>query len=289
MLDFRAPALDDQARIEAFVRRSGQIGCDVTFVNTFLWRNRYDIRVAFTDDAYYKCYFTAGALTGYTFPMTAGDPRAAVDRILDDARERGIQPLIGLLNDRNAELIRSWYGERVRIEEDRDSFDYLYDREALATLSGKKYHAKRNHLSRFYRTYGNYSVEEIKKENFSDVMSVAKRWQQGTEDTGELRALRDALMYYERLGLFGVLLYVDGRAVAMSMGSRISDDVCDVNFEKAVDIDEAYAVINNEFAKRFDSFRVFNREEDLGVEGLRKSKLSYHPSALLCKSTAYFK
>ena len=288
MLDFHTPTLDDKERIEAFVRQSGQIGCDVTFVNTFLWRNRYDIRVAFTEDSYFKSYYTDGKLSGYTFPMTTGEIRTAIDRILEDARERGIRPLIGLLNDRNASVIRELYCDRVCIEPDRDSFDYLYLRSDLAELSGKKYHAKRNHLSRFHRTYENYSIEEINKNNFKDVIAVAKRWQQDAEDNGELNAIRDALLYFDRLGLFGILLYVDERPVAMSIGSRISDDVCDVNFEKAVEIDEAYAVINNEFAKTFDRFTYLNREEDLGLEGLRKSKLSYYPFELIQKSTAIF-
>ena len=288
MLDFHTPTFDDQERIVAFVRESGQIGCDVTFVNTYLWRKRYDIRVALTDDTYYKCYVTDGTISGYTFPMTRGSVKDAVDAILSDAQERGIRPVIGLLNERNAALIRELCGDRVVTEEDRDSFDYLYERAALAELSGKKYHAKRNHLSRFYRTHGNYSVEEISKENFHDVIAVAERWQQGAEDNGELSAIRDALMHFERLGLFGLLLYVDGRPTAMTIGSRISDDVCDVNFEKAVDIGEAYAVINREFAARYDSFTYLNREEDLGLDGLRKSKLSYHPVQLVKKSTATF-
>lgn len=288
MLDFRTPTLDDGERIRAFVRESGQIGCDVSFVNTYLWREHYDIRVAFTDDAYYKCYARGGEVTGYALPITRGDLRAAVDTLLADACERGATPLIGLLSDRNADLIRELYGGSVSVSHERDSFDYLYERANLAELRGKKYHAKRNHISRFYRTYQNISFREINPENFSDVLSVTERWIATGGDTGELQIIRDALAHFDTLGLFGLLLYVDGRAVAMSIGSAISDEVCDVNFEKAVEIPEAYAVINNEFAKRFDSFVLFNREEDMGLEGLRKSKLSYHPDALLRKSTAVF-
>ena len=288
MLDFRTPTLDDRERIEAFVRESGRIGCDITFVNTYLWREHYDIRVAFTDDTYYKCYVMDGKVSGYTFPMTRGDIRTAVDRIVEDARERGVTPVIGLLNDQNADIIRKLYGDRVSIRISRDSFDYLYERAHLAELRGKKFHAKRNHISRFFREHADISVKEICKENYSDVLSVVERWTSIGGDTGELSIIRDALEHFETLGLFGILLYVEGRPVAMSIGSRISDEVCDVNFEKAVEIDEAYAVINNEFAKHFDGFTLFNREEDMGLEGLRKSKLSYHPDILLRKSTAVF-
>ena len=288
MLDFRKPTLDDKELIDDFVRHSGQIGCDISFANTYLWREHYDIRVAFTEDSYYKCYQRNGAISGYAFPMTRGDVKTAVDRILDDARERGLTPFIGLLNDTNTSLIRNLYGDRVSVREERDSFDYLYRREDLAVLSGKKYHAKRNHISRFFREHGNYSFEEIKPANFDDVISIAKRWQNGAADTGELTIIRDALEHMDVLGMFGLLLYVDGRPIAMSLGSKLNDCVCDVNFEKAVEIDEAYAVINNAFAKHFDSFILFNREEDMGLEGLRKSKLSYHPEILLRKSTAVF-
>ena len=288
MLDFRPPALDDKERIEAFVRESGQIGCDTSFVNTYLWREHYNIRVAFTDDTYYKCYVMNGQVTGYVFPMTRGDIGTAIGRIIDDARERGAAPVIGLLNDQNAEVIKRLYGDRVTIRMERDSFDYLYEREHLAELKGKKFHAKRNHISRFFREHSDVIVREISQENFADVLSVVERWTDTGGDTGELMIIRDALMHFDALGLFGLVLYVGGRPVAMSIGSALSDEVCDVNFEKAVEIDEAYAVINNEFAKHFNSFTLFNREEDMGLEGLRKSKLSYHPDVLLRKSTAVF-
>lgn len=288
MLDFKPPTLDDRGRINDYVLHSGQIGCDVSFVNTYLWRAHYDIRVAFTDDAYYKCYLRNGTVSGYCFPMTRGDIRTAVDRIVDDARERGNVPFIGLLNEANAAVIRSMYGDRVQIAEDRDSFDYVYLRENLANLAGKKYHAKRNHISRFFREHDDYSIKEICRENHADVLSVCERWQEGAAETGESEIIRDALEHFDTLGMFGLLLYVGGSPIAVSIGSAINGQVCDVNFEKAVEIDEAYAVINNEFAKRFDSFTLFNREEDMGLEGLRRSKLSYHPDILLTKSTAVF-
>lgn len=288
MLDFRTPTLDDKERIESFVRYSGRIGCDTTFVNTYLWRRRYDIRVAFTDDTYYKAYFTDGVLSGYSFPATKGDYRAAVDTVIADARERGVQPLIGLLTDRQTATLRILYGDRVSFEPERGAFDYLYRRADLVALRGKKYHAKRNHISQFNRAYGHYTVEEINEINRGDALAVAERWQENEVLTGELDAIREALEHFDRLGLFGIILYVDDEPIAMSIGSRITDEVCDVNFEKALDYEGAYAVINQEFAKHYSSFTYLNREEDLGIEGLRKSKLSYHPCLLIRKSIATF-
>ena len=289
-LEFRQPILSDKELIEKFLEAEGAIGCDTTFVNTYLWRDHFNIKVAFTEDSYFKCYGEDDVITGYAPPMTFGDYKTAVDRIRADARARGIRPLIGLLTDEKAEIIRGLYNRAaVSVKPSRDSFDYIYERKDLASLSGKKYHAKRNHISRFFRTYDNIIVEEICERNFEDVYSVTERWMAVNGDTDELGIIRDALDHFDALGLFGLLLYVDDKPVAFSIGSRITDEVCDINFEKAVDIDEAYAVINNEFAKHFDSFTYFNREEDMGLEGLRKSKLSYHPYMLLNKSDAHFR
>ena len=288
MLDFRTPTLADKERVDAFVRDCGQIGCDVTFTNTYLWRDRYDIRIAFDEDTYYKCYAADGQVTGYALPVTKGDIRRAIDRVLTDARERGGKPLIGLLNEANAEKLHRLYRGLATIREDRDSFDYIYEREHLAELSGKKYHAKRNHISRFIRNHPDHEVMELNEDTFADALSVAERWQQNAEDTGELAIIRDAFAHFDALGMFGLVLYVDGMPAAMCAASEINSCVCDVNFEKAVDVDGAYAVINNEFAKRFTQYTLVNREEDLGLEGLRKSKLSYFPDILYSKSFAVF-
>ena len=288
MLEFRTPSIDDKERIDAFVAKSGRVGCDANSVNTFLWRDRYDIRIAFTDDSYFKCYSTDGIVTGYSMPITYSDYRTAIALIKEDAAARGVEPLLGLLSDRNVGLMHRLYKDNVAITADRDSFDYIYDRRDLASLPGKKYHAKRNHIARFYRQYDDVVVEEICDKNAQDVLTIAKKWQGDAPDNGEMAAIRDALKYFYRLKLFGLLLYVNEQPVAFTIASRINDEMCDVHFEKAVDIEEAYAVINNEFAKHYDSYNYINREEDLGLEGLRKSKLSYHPSALLSKYNAVF-
>lgn len=288
MLDFHTPTLAEKEKIESFTRASGQIGCDVGFATTYLWRKKYDIRVAFTKDTYYKSYFQDGKLLGYSLPITKGDLKSAVDVLFDDARERGIEPMIGLLSDSNAELISRMCKNAV-ISENRDAADYIYLRENLQNLSGKKYHAKRNHINKFLKTYKNYSLKELNIDTFPDAFTVAKRWEvQSGDSTGELEIIKDAFEHFDELSMFGLVLYVDEKPVAMTVASKINDEVCDVNFEKAVDIDEAYAVINNEFAKHFDSFTLVNREEDMGLEGLRKSKLSYSPDILLMKHTAHF-
>ncbi|MBQ2972431.1 MAG: DUF2156 domain-containing protein [Ruminococcus sp.] len=287
MLDFYTPTLDDKEWIEKLTENCGQIGCDISFATTYLWRNRYNIKVCNHNGVLYKAYFSRNGDVGYTFPLGDKPPKEMLEVLLNDAEERGVKPLIGMLNKTNAEILRHLYPDEFEFSEERDSADYIYSRENLAFLSGKKFHAKRNHISKFKRNNEDYFVKEIDSSTIEDAYFVAHKWHmQNDSDKSELFAIREALDNFSALSLFGLVLYVKNRPVAMTIGSKINSSVCDVHFEKAVDVDGAYAVINNEFAKLHDEFLQFNREEDLGLEGLRKSKLSYNPDKILMKYTA---
>lgn len=291
MLEFYTPTLSDKEWIENLTFHCGQIGCDISFATTYLWRNKYDIRVCNYNDTLFKAYFMDEGKVGYTFPVGKMSPKDALEVLLSDAKSRGVAPVIGMLNKTNKEILEHLYPDVFEITEERDSADYIYSREDLAQLSGKKYHAKRNHISKFVRNNPDFYVREIDGTNIEDAYFVAHKWQMGAEsdDKSELCAIREALDNLEMLSMFGMVLYVNNRPVGMTLGSKINDFVCDVNFEKAVEVQGAYAVINNEFAKANPHFLQFNREEDLGIEGLRKSKLSYYPDKILMKYTAIMK
>ena len=287
MLDFYTPTLEDKNWITEITENCGQIGCDISFATTYLWRNKYDIRVARYNDTLFKAYFGSDGDMGYSFPVGKMSPKEALEVLMRDAKERGQKPLIGMLNKTNAEILSHLYPDVFEFTEERDSADYIYSRENLANLAGKKFHAKRNHISKFMRNNPDFLYKELDNSNIEDAYFVAHKWHMHNDsDKSELYAIREALDNLEELSLFGGVLYVNSRPVAMTIGSRINSNVCDVNFEKAVDVDGAYAVINNEFAKAHSEFLQFNREEDLGIEGLRKSKLSYNPDKILMKYTA---
>lgn len=290
MLDFYTPTLDDAGWYEAITENCGQIGCDISFATTYLWRKKYDMRICRYNDTLYKAYFGADGKMGYSFPVGKMSPKESLEILLADAQKRNVKPLIGMMNKTNAEILFHLYPDKFDFIEERDSADYIYSRENLATLPGKKYHAKRNHISKFMRNNEDYLYTAIDATNKEDAYFVAHKWHmQNDSDKSELVAIREALDNFDELSLFGGILYVNSRPVAMTIGSKINSFVCDVNFEKAVDTDGAYAVINNEFAKAHPEFLQFNREEDLGIEGLRKSKLSYNPDKILMKYTAIMK
>jgi hypothetical protein len=153
-------------------------------------------------------------------------------------------------------------------------------------LPGGKYHSKRNHISKFNRSYPKWRFSIINRDNKLDALYVAEQWFKVNEiplSSGEeYFAIREALDNYELLHMHGGLLYVDDKPVAMTMGSRINMVTFDVAFEKALtEYSGVYAKINNEFVKTLVGFEFVNREEDLGIESLKKAKLSYHPVAIL--------
>ena len=188
----------------------GQIGCDVSFATTFLWRNKYDIKVCRYNDTLYKAYFNKHGVGGYSFPIGDKPPKEMLDVILADAKARGTKPLIGMLNKTNAEILSHLYDGVFEFTEERDSADYIYSRENLALLPGKKFHAKRNHISKFMRNNPDFCYKELDSSNFEDAYFVAHKWQMSSSagDTSELLAIREALDNFDALELFGGVLYV---------------------------------------------------------------------------------
>ena len=187
---------------------------------------------------------------------------------------------------------------------DRDGYDYLYEVERLAELGGKKLHAKRNHINRFVENNPTWAYEEITPATLPECLEMDKEWyrrslqREGDAEERDLGdegiALRTAMEHYEELGLEGGLIRVYGEVVAFTIGDRLSADTYDVHFEKAYgELQGAYAMINREFARwvraRHPEIRYLNREDDMGVEGLRKAKQSYYPDLMVEKHTAVMK
>ncbi len=174
---------------------------------------------------------------------------------------------------------------------DRNNFDYVYNAEDLATLAGRKYHAKKNHVNKFKNTYQDYRYLPLTSELTGMCIDNAVEWckkhgcQQGDGLDMEKKAIIEALNSFDFLDLAGGAIMVEGKLEAFTFGERLNSDTVVVHVEKAnPNIPGMYAVINQEFSSRYwPQFRYINREEDLGIPGLRKAKLSYHPEILLEK------
>ena len=294
MLNFRLIEKSDINKFKSYYDYSEAFGCDVNLLNAYLWRNEYNIRFALSEETLIKAYFKEDdTVWGYCMP-TGKNIKGALQEIINDACERGKKPYIVMLTNEQRAMLEEFYPSQFTYERSPENQDYIYLTKDLVMLAGKRYHGKRNHIARFYKTYDDFRFETIDSSNKADALSVAVEWCRensiNPDKNEEIAAISEALEMYEEYNLQGAVLYVEDKPVAMTLGSEISDRVFDINFEKALRTYEGvYAVINNEFAKTLTKYEFINREEDMGIEGLRKSKLSYNPVIILDRFNAELK
>lgn len=294
MLDFKLIEKSEISEFEKYYDYSTALGCDLNVLNAYLWRNEYNIKFAIFEQTLVKAYFNDDdTVWGYCMP-TGKSVRNALYAIMDDAKERGISPYMVMLTTGQRGMLESTFPSRFEYTRSPENQDYIYVTEELVTLAGKKFHAKRNHISKFYKTYSDAHFETLSNSNKTDAWNVVEEWcKENSIDINnyeEANVIKEALEIGDDFDMKGAVLYVDKKPVAMTLGSEISPLVFDINFEKALrEYDGVYSVINNEFAKLLTSYKYINREEDMGLEGLRKSKLSYNPLIILDRFNAKLK
>lgn len=295
MIQFERLTLERKEEYDRYLMNCGQRGCEYSFVNLFLWGRQKAAEVA----GYLVLFSHFNGHSVYPFPVGQGDIRPVLDAIIADSQERGIPCRFTSLNQADMELLEAYYPGKFRFRCDRSDFDYVYNIDDLAELRGKKFQQKRNHLNRFEENHPDHRVEPIVRENMDAAARVIENWYRSKQESGpemdlglEQVALRRAFEHFDELGLEGLILYAGGEPVAVTVGSRLSPDTFDVHFEKARDeIQGAYGAINRAFARylreKYPELRYLNREDDLGLPGLRKAKLSYNPAFLVEKCWAY--
>ncbi len=323
MIPFKSPELNDREAAAKAVADSGYTGSDTGFANIYLLRKKYGTLIAFQDGFLFRYYNGEGSRRGYAFPLGAGDPQAALAFIAEDARESGRSLEFCLVDEPRAQILREYFKAgtnsteaTINFEEKRGDSDYIYSAESLATLAGNLYRKKRNHISRFNRTYGQFELCHITPENVDVALDIEKQWLKSvagetaceptceceeaaraecSEDEksrmAEYCAIEESLQHFDALGMKGAILYAGEVPVGMTMASEIIPGVWDIHFEKVIGEyadNGGYAVINKLFAERLVAAgaKFINREEDIGLEGLRKAKLSYYPLTILDKTHA---
>ncbi len=296
MLNFRTFTASDRLLVQSYTINRPFRNCDLAFANMFVWQFLYNTKIAeYNGFLFVKYWFHDKPF--YMMPIGEGDLQAAVRTVIEHSKTdsqrfcmQGISPLM------RTELERL-LPDTFSFTTNRDYSDYLYLREDLINLTGKKYQPKRNHINQFKRSYPNYEFVPITEEIIPKCMELESLWKNLNEDEkdksyialdAERQAIQRAFDHYTELNLKGGALVVDNRVVAFTYGSPINTDTFDVAVEKAdANYIGAYTMVNNEFVKSLPSqYEFINREEDLGIEGLRKAKLSYHPTEILDKYTA---
>ncbi len=285
MLNFRSIKLEDKEILEEFLKNSGEVSCENTFVNLFVWQGAYNNKIAIDGETLFIKY-GSGKTENYRLPI-GGDLEEGLKKVIDSCGDK--MPVFWSPINENFSRLPRWFSEKYDILPTRDSFDYIYLREDLANLSGKKYHSKRNHISAFSKKF-DWRYEAITPENIGAVMLCAEEWYDANADRLDKYALcecdgvKTVLQNMESLNVSGGAIFVENRAVAFTLGTPINNKVFDIFAEKALpDFAEGYTAINREFAKTLTDYKYLNREDDMGLEGLRKAKLSYKPAVILEK------
>lgn len=291
MLEFHRLYPEEREAYQALLQASDPRGCEYSFGNLCLWGRQ---QVAFLDGCVaFVCKMPEG--TRYPYPMGPGNRRQALEAVL--AHAHGHCHLTGLTEGDCREL-EAWFPGRFSISAHRDSWDYVYSIQELSDLPGRKFQKKRNHLHRFRAAHPHCRVEPLGSGNLSQAQQMVNHWYvrrkqrhpQG-DYLPEAIAITRAFQSFDALGLTGIALVEAGEILGLTMASPMGRDTYDVHFEKArEEIPGAYAAVNQALAQylreRNPEIQFLNREDDLGLEGLRRAKLSYHPHHLVEKFQA---
>jgi hypothetical protein len=286
---FRPLELNDKAVIQPYLTAYRPKTSEWTFTNLFMWRQHYRFQWSLYRDWLLVTCRPNGAGC-YGLAPIGPLSRLEVTRLLLKwlGEEQGAAGRIERADQRLVDELRE--ADDLSIEPTEEHFDYVYRSEDLIQLAGRKYHAKRNHINKFLRSYS-FSYEPLTGAHLSACLQLAETWCQWRrcEDDfnllGEWDAIREALNHFESLDYQGGVIVVKDRLEAFALGELLNEDTAVVHIEKAnPNIDGMYGVINQQFCERAWS-RVphINREQDLGEPGLRKAKLSYFPDHLVKK------
>ena len=295
MISFSRLQLAQKVQYEDILFACGSRSCEYSFANLYLWGRQeaafFPEGVAFFSHFYGKSV--------YPYPIGTGNRRAVLEAVQEDAKSRGIPCRITSMTQAETQELESWFPGRFLFRPDRDGFDYVYAIDDLADLKGRKFQKKRNHVHKFQASHPDCLSVPLEKENLPQAQEMVAQWfrQRLAEDPHgdyllEQIALSRAFRHFEALGMEGLMLVENGQVLAVTLASRLSENTMDVHFEKArEDVDGAYAAVNCEFARylrlKHPELAFLNREDDLGLPGLRQAKLSYQPHHMEEKYCAY--
>lgn len=290
-LHFRPVDIQMREMVHSYTKPLHIQNSEYTFTSMLMWCKEDRIRVAEAEDTLFILYVFPHLLPFMLAPLPRRreDYPRAIEMCAAHLQGMGARPSFRCITEEYKPFFEQ---AGYRLTEDRDNFDYVYNMEDLRTLSGKKYHGKRNHINQFLSQY-TYEYVEVTPAMSAECMGVYEEWLAGKDPTeygilGEQEAIRIGFKYMRELELLGGGIRINGKLRAFSLGERVDDDMAVIHIEKAdADVPGLYPLINREFVEHaWTGVKYINREEDMGLEGLRRAKLSYNPAYLLKKYQA---
>ncbi|KZL90792.1 DUF2156 domain-containing protein [Clostridium magnum] len=285
MLEFKPLTIKDKDMFDKYLKPYVYETCEYSFTNLFIWRKALDIQYALYNDVMivmkmdFNGNFHFMQPIGYkkenlkelTDFLIAQKKQLEIKYLFKDAEEMFIKDILDTYSDTN-----------FTIEEDRDNFDYIYESNALATLSGKKLHKKKNHYNYFIKNY-QYETAPITSELIQPCIRAAREWCHKNICKGyllyELKSIEEMLKNSSNLDFTGMVVYVNDKISAFTIGEKVNESMAIIHIEKAdTDIRGLSNFINKTFVETcYKDVPYINREQDLGLEGLRHAKSSYMP------------
>lgn len=299
MLHLREISIDDKQLFDKYIAKHKPQISEINFTNFYMWRNAYRFRfgevgqmlclIAVPEDSEPFAFEPIGTYSKEGF-------RQAIDEIKRYFKDKNWKLLFKRVEEGKLDYFKEYFIENIDIISDRNASDYLYNSDDLINLKGKKFHSKKNHLNSFKKNY-EFEYVKLRDDLIGECIRINEEWceKRNCEDYNGLYCEKlanfEALYNFERLGYEGALIKVNGKYEAFVIGELLNADTAVIHIEKANDdIRGIYNVINQQFCeKSWKDVLYINREQDLGMEGLRKAKLSYNPVKLIDKYTITYK
>ncbi len=320
--DMRELTLDDRALVEEVcARREPPDTSELTFTNLFIWRHAYGLRLSEVDGALCIFAWRADPEESFLLPpllvgarsyrprepiatsvgsraheVAPGDGADIVGKALAHLRDRGYDPKLARVSTAQIQRL-GITGERFSIGPDRDNWDYVYSVRDLVELAGERYHGKRNHIAQFRAEHADWEYRPLTPdlvpacEELQDMWCDERHCDLSATLRAESRAVKEALRNLDRLSAVGGCILIGGKAQAFTLGEPLNAETVTVHIEKAnAAYHGLYQVINQQFLEhQWRDFAYVNRQQDLGIAGLRQAKESYHPHHMVEKHVVRLK
>ncbi|NLP27338.1 MAG: DUF2156 domain-containing protein [Clostridia bacterium] len=290
MTDFKGIELGDQELFNKFLDKYTFKTYEYAFSTLYLWREMCKTSLAVISDALIIRKEEKNKGQYFMAPIKAENHRLKdiVQQLLEIKNKSTNMPFLfrDVEEDFLSEL-QSLFGDKLEFEEDLNNFDYIYSTKELIELSGRRFHGKKNHFNSFIRNY-HYEIKDIKEGNIGqECIFFAEQWLKNRSKVSsqlkyELKVIEDMITNINKLNLEGMAVKVNNEIAAFTLGEKLNDHMAVIHIEKGNSAYKGvYAFINKIFLTNyFYDVTTVNRQEDLGLKGLRKAKKSYNPIRL---------
>lgn len=296
IINFKRIEKADKPIFDEFYKANYYENAYACFTGLYMWRNLSNTCWAMVDDVIYLAAQWKNKTAAFQ-PLCSPDKvQDAIAKIIELFEERGDKLHLYGLEKSFVEELAKYPDAQFEISSDRDTSDYVYSAESLINLSGRKFHSKKNHVNSFYKDYPSAEYLPITADIIPKCRDELNRWYGSraadNPDDVFLRYEHDAILEifddYDFFKLKGGALLVGGKIIAFTFGEQLNSDTAVIHVEKAdPEIRGAFAAINQNFiAHEWSDMTYINREEDMGLEGLRQAKESYRPVKMIEKFSA---